>query len=86
MWTYQTFQGEGCRKMYGYQGKAVRAGSAQGAVKVFSAGRWRLFRAGAGAGNLDCFHLKWRQAVPRGRGRDRQPVGAERTRSAFVNR
>ena len=29
-------------------GKA-RAGSAQGAVKVFSAGRWRLFRAGAGA-------------------------------------
>ncbi len=35
--------------MYGYQGRTVRAGSAKRAVKVFSAGRWRLFRAGAGA-------------------------------------
>ena len=71
MWTYQTFQGEGCRKMYGYQGKAVRAGSAQGAVKVFSAGRWRLFRAGAGAGFEKGRRRPLLTAVPRGRGRGR---------------
>ena len=57
--------------MYGYQGKAVRAGSAQGAVKVFSAGRWRLFRAGAGAGAG--FHretlISYHRVIPRGRGR-----------------
>ena len=58
MWTYQTFQGEGCRKMYGYQGKGVGGCSAQGAVKVFSAGRWRLFRAGAGAGFHNCGTLQ----------------------------
>lgn len=56
--------------MYGYQGKAVRAGSAQGAVKVFSAGRWRLFRAGAGATFETSRRREVVGAVPRGRGRD----------------
>ena len=67
--------------MYGYQGKAVRAGSAQGAVKVFcrraafiekSAANnsiFRLFRAGAGAGMWVQRMYPRVQAVPRGRGR-----------------
>ena len=38
--------------MCGYQGRTVRAGSAKRAVKVFSAGRWRLFRAGAFGGQV----------------------------------
>ena len=56
--------------MYGYQGKAVRAGSAQMAVKGFSAGRWRLFRAGAGATSRRRDFSNATQAVPRAHRRD----------------